>query len=185
MDERGYSLSSINFQTPGGHAPGVSFRSSITLSRVSQIRNHPMLAQGSYPISTVTEVTGMTNKAISRNSQVLKLQTTGKGIPREVSHPKMNEIAIGFAIAKVSKVCASPTVAMTIAAKFNEPQRGRPIGGLFPKGRTVLVVCNDIATIHNVLPDGDIDSLLKTEAAIVIDLSAIINRVNSKLGTIR
>jgi hypothetical protein len=144
-----------------------------------------MLAEGSYKISTVAEVTGMTAKALSRNAGVLKLQNTGKGKPRPFSHAKLNEIAIGHAIAKISAVCASPTVALNIAAKFNEPQRGRPIGGLFPKGRTILTVCNDTVAIHNVHPDGDIDSLLKTEAAIVIDLGAIINRVNSRLGTIQ
>jgi hypothetical protein len=144
-----------------------------------------MLAQGSYKISTVAEVTGMTTKALSRNDRVLKLEKTGKGNPIPFTHAKINEIAIGHAITKVSKVCASPTVAMTIAAKFNEPQRGRPIGGLFPKGRTILTVCNNTVAIHNVQPDGDIDSLLKTDAAIVIDLGAIVNRVNSRLGTIR
>jgi hypothetical protein len=76
-------------------------------------------------------------------------------------------------------------MAMKIAAKFNEPQRGRPIGGLFPKGRTMLLVCDNAVSIHNVQPDGNIDSLLNTEAAIVIDLGAIITRVNSRLDTIR
>jgi hypothetical protein len=71
---------------------------------------------------------------------------------------------------------------MDFAAKFNEPQRGRPIGGLFPIGETVLLIDQDgIATIHNVQPDGDVASLINTEAAIVVNLGAIIARVNSRL----
>jgi hypothetical protein len=148
-----------------------------------------MPAHGGYKLSTAANAAGMSIKDLNRNvdRNVIKLPgpAPGKGHKRIISLQSACEIAIGHAITKVSKVCASPTMAMKIAAKFNEPQRGRPIGGLFTKGRTVLVVCNDTATIHNVQPDGNIDSLLNTEAAIVVDLGAIINRVNSRLDTIR
>ncbi len=58
-------------------------------------------------------------------------------------------------------------MAVALACELNEPQWARPIGGLFSHGRTVLIATSDgIGTIQNVLPDGDIGSLLNTDAAI-------------------
>ena len=106
-------------------------------------------------------------------------KATGKGRARKFSLARVYEIAIGHALTKLS---VSATAAMEFAAKFNDPQHGRPIGSLFPIGETVLLINQDgTAAIHNVPPDGDVASLLQTEASIVVNLGAILARVNARL----
>jgi hypothetical protein len=146
-----------------------------------------MPASGSYKVSAAARAADIPIKTLNRDidRKIIKIPgpDPGKGYPRLFSLARVHEIALGHAL---TRLFVSPKVAMEIAAKFNEPQRGRPLGGIFPIGKTVLLATQDgTATIHNVQPDGDIDSLLKTEAAIVVDLGAIIARVNSRLETIR
>jgi hypothetical protein len=105
-------------------------------------------------------------------------KAAGKGRPRKFSLARVHEIAIGHALTKLH---VGATAAMEFAALLNEPQHGRPIGGLFPIGQTVLLIAQDgTATIQNVQPDSDVDSLL-TEANVVVNLDAIIARVNLRL----
>lgn len=108
---------------------------------------------------------------------------TGQGRPRGFSPPRVYEIAVAH---RISLLGVPAAIAVALAAKLNEPACGRPIGGLFKNGKTILIATPDgTGTIHNVQPDGDVDSLLNTEAAIVVDIGAIISQVNSRLEAIR
>jgi len=111
------------------------------------------------------------------------IPATGHGKPRGFGQRRVYEIAIAH---RISRLGVPAATAVALAAKFNEPSCGRPIGGLFKTGKTVLIATPDgRGTIHNVQPDGNLDSLLNTEAAIVVDIGAIISNVNSRLETIR
>jgi len=111
------------------------------------------------------------------------IPATGQGKPRGFGKPRVYEVAIAH---RISLLGIPAAIAVALAAKFNEPACGRPLGGLFKTGKTVLIATPDgRGTIHNVQPDGDLDSLLNADAAIVVDLSAIIFHVNSRLANIQ
>jgi len=87
-------------------------------------------------------------------------------------------IAIGVALTKLS---VTPAVAMILAQKFFEPQRGRKLGKPFDNGKTFMLVTTDgTASIINLEADQDI-SLFLQEATIVVDLGKIIATVNSRI----
>jgi hypothetical protein len=105
----------------------------------------------------------------------------GQGKPRGFSQRRTYEIAIAH---RISLLGIPAAIAVALASKLNEPQCGRPIGGLFPRGRTILLSTADgTGTIRNVQPDGDIDSLLNAESAIIVDIGAIVSNVNLRLTT--
>ena len=105
-------------------------------------------------------------------------RTPGKGHPRSYALPAIYRIAIGHALTKLS---IAPTVAMALASKFEEPQRGRDVGKLFESGKTFMIVTSDgTASIINLEADQDI-SLFLQEATIVVDLGKIIATVNSRI----
>jgi hypothetical protein len=107
-------------------------------------------------------------------------KANGKGRPRKWSLSRVHEIAIGHALTKLS---VSPTVAMSLAHKFVEPQRGRDLGKPFDTGKTIMLVTQDGAgSIINLQADQDISPYLQ-EATIVVDLGKIISAVNARLLT--
>jgi hypothetical protein len=86
-------------------------------------------------------------------------------------------IAIGHAI---TKVLIPPTMAMSLAEQFLEPQRGRELGRPFESGKTLMLISDGVGKIINLQPDQDISSYLQ-EATIVVDLGKIVATVNSRL----
>jgi hypothetical protein len=108
----------------------------------------------------------------------------GRGKPRRFGVRTITKLAIAHPI---SLLGIPPKMAVSLASKFtDEPQHGRPMGCPFPRGKTVLTVSHGgAACIHNVLPDGDIDSLLNTQSAIVVNIGAIISNLNLRLATIQ
>ncbi|QIG92444.1 hypothetical protein [Bradyrhizobium sp. 6(2017)] len=107
----------------------------------------------------------------------------GRGKPRRFGMRTITKLAIAH---RISLLGIPANMAVTLSSQFvDEPQRGRNIGCLFPTGRTILTATQDgAATIHNVQPDGDIDSILKTEAALVVDIGSIIENLHLRLNTI-
>ena len=105
----------------------------------------------------------------------------GKGVARGFSLGRIYQIAIAFELTKL-KIPAKD--AMALAAKFEEPQRGRELGKLFPLGHTLLVARTDgTGEIVNLPPDGDLQSLFTDDATVVANLNGIISRVTQRLGT--
>jgi hypothetical protein len=106
----------------------------------------------------------------------------GRGKPRRFGMRTMTKLAIAH---KISLLGIPANIAVALASKFtDDPQHGRPIGGLFPSGRTVLLATPDgTGVIRNIQPDGDLDSLLKTESAIVVDIDAIVRNLTLRLAT--
>ena len=71
---------------------------------------------------------------------------------------------------------------MTLAGKFEEPQRGRDIGTLFESGQTLLVAQSDgTGSIVNLQPEGDLGSLLTDDATVIVNINKIIADVNSRI----
>jgi hypothetical protein len=104
----------------------------------------------------------------------------GKGRPRRFGMRRVYQIAIAH---KIASLGIPANTAITLAARFtDEPQRGRPIGGLFPQGRTVLIVSNDgTSKITNVEADATIDSFLTADASLIVDVGAILNNIHTRL----
>jgi hypothetical protein len=102
----------------------------------------------------------------------------GKGHPRRFSLDCVYKVAIGHAL---TKLAITPTVAMSLAQKFIEPQRGRNNGRLFDSGRTFLIATPDGASsILNLQADQDISHYLQ-DATIIVDLGKIVSTVNARL----
>jgi hypothetical protein len=108
----------------------------------------------------------------------------GRGKPRRFGMQTITKLAIAH---KISLLGIPANIAVALATKFtDEPQCGRQIGRPFPMGKTVLTASPDgTARIHNIQPDGDLDSILKSDAALVVDIGAIITPILSQLDTIR
>jgi hypothetical protein len=108
----------------------------------------------------------------------------GKGKPRRLGLRTITKLAVAH---RISRLGVPANIAVSLAAKFtDEPQRGRNIGCPFPIGKTIMTATqNGEAVIHNVQPDSDIDSILKCECAIVVDLGAIVENLNLRLEIIR
>ncbi|MGY3588519.1 hypothetical protein ACVIGB_002522 [Bradyrhizobium sp. USDA 4341] len=106
----------------------------------------------------------------------------GRGKPRRFGLRTITKLAIAH---KIARLGIPANIAVSLATKFtDEPQRGREIGCPFPAGRTVMTATLDgAATIHNVSPDGDVDSILKNEAALVVDIGSIIENLHFRLDT--
>jgi hypothetical protein len=86
---------------------------------------------------------------------------------------------------KLAKAGLAPAAAGKLAGAFlDTPQPGRPAGGLFPIGRTLLIASADGGgAIVNVLPDETADDAIGgAEVALVVDLGRIVDRVNTRLG---
>lgn len=107
----------------------------------------------------------------------------GRGKPRRFSQRTVVKLAIAH---KISLLGIPANTAVALASKFTDvPQHGRPIGALFPIGRTVLLATPDGAgTIRNIQPDGDLDSLFKSDSAIVVDIGAIVSNLHMRLATL-
>lgn len=107
----------------------------------------------------------------------------GRGKPRRFCTRTIVKLAIAH---KISLLGIPANIAVAMASKFTDvPQHGRPIGQPFPVGRTVLLATPDgVGAIRNIQPDGDLDSLFNTEAAIVVDIGAIVSTLHLRLATI-
>ncbi|MGY4411980.1 hypothetical protein ACVWW4_003716 [Bradyrhizobium sp. LB7.1] len=107
----------------------------------------------------------------------------GKGKPRRLGLRTITKLAIAHRIARLG---VPANTAVSLAAKFtDEPQCGRNIGCPFPIGKTIMTATQDgAALIHNVQPDSDMDSIMKCEAAIVVDLGAIVENLQLRLEVI-
>ena len=143
-----------------------------------------MPAPGGYRLSTAATATGFSTKALSRNIDRRtvvpdpRAAAPGKGNRRSFTLPSIYVIAIGRALTKLS---VPPAVAMTLAQKFFEPQRGRELGKPFDTGKTFMLVTPDgTASIIKLEADQDI-SLFLQEATIIVDLGTIIATVNSRI----
>jgi hypothetical protein len=107
----------------------------------------------------------------------------GRGKPRRFGTRTITKLAIAH---RISLLGVPANIAVSLAEKFtDEPQRGRNIGCPFPQGKTVMTVSQDGAAIHHIQPDGDLDSILNGEVALVVDIGAIIEPLLSRLETIR
>jgi hypothetical protein len=140
-----------------------------------------MPAHGSYKVSDAAKAAGVAVKTVSRDIDrgVIEIPgpDPGKGHRHLLAPPTVYRIAIGYALTKLS---VTPTVAMTLAKMFLEPQRGRKSGKPFESGRTLLLVSNGVGSIMNLQADEDITAYLQ-DATIVVDISKIISKVNSRL----
>lgn len=141
-----------------------------------------MPARGSYKLTAAAKAADISPKTLNRNidRKIIKIPgpDPGKGHPRPFSLCLIHEIAIGHAITKLS---VSPTVAMSLAHKFVEPQRGRNLGKPFGTGKTFLIATQDgCGSIINLQADQDISTYLQ-DATIVVDLGKIVSTVNSRL----
>jgi hypothetical protein len=141
-----------------------------------------MPARGSYKLTAAAKAADISPKTLNRNidRKIIKIPgpNPGKGNPRPFSLCLIHEIAIGHALTKLS---VSPTVAMALAHKFVEPQRGRDLGKPFATGKTFLIATQDgSGSVVNLPADQDILPFLQ-EATIVVDLVKIISAVNARL----
>lgn len=107
----------------------------------------------------------------------------GKGKPRRFGLRTISQIAIAHRIASLG---VPATTAVNLAAKFtNEPQCGRPIGGLFPRGRTILMASHEgTARVINIEPDSTIDAAMTGDASIIVDVGAILSTIHSRLDNL-
>jgi hypothetical protein len=141
-----------------------------------------MPAHGKYKSAAVVAATKIPietfNRWLDRKVCDADDKAHGKGHPRRFSLDCIYKVAIGHTLTKLS---IAPTVAMALAQKFIEPQRGRNNGRLFDSGRTFLTATpNGVGSIINLQPDEDILSYLQ-EATIVVDLGRIVSNVNSRI----
>ncbi|MEH2485770.1 hypothetical protein [Bradyrhizobium sp. AZCC 2230] len=148
-----------------------------------------MPARGNYKSAAAVAAIGIPKETFNRwlDRKVIGLAPEdipgdGRGKPRRFSQRTIVKLAIAH---KISLLGVPANIAVALASKFTDvPQYGRPIGGCFPVGRTVLLVTPDGAgTIRNIQPDGDLDSLFKAEAAVVVDIGAIISNLHLRLAT--
>jgi hypothetical protein len=147
-----------------------------------------MAAPGQLKFSAVVTATQIPIETLNRWSdrslismRGSDVKAGGKGHPRKFSLARVYQISIAHALTKLS---ISPSVAMKLAAKFEEPQRGRALGKLFPLGHTLLVARADgTGEIVQLAPDGDIQSLFTDDATVVVNLNGILSRVNQRIGS--
>jgi hypothetical protein len=171
-------------RTHGVSAPGCVFSSAFRNLKCNK-DYLSMPAHGSYKIPAAARAADIPVKALTRNldRQVIKIPgadkgRTGKGHPRLFNLLTIYNIAIGHALTRVS---VTPTIAMALASKFLEPQRGRKLGQPFESGKTLLLVKADgVGSIINLHIDQDISSYLDS-ATIVVDIGEIISTVHSRL----
>jgi hypothetical protein len=140
-----------------------------------------MPAHGGYKLSAAAKAADIPIEALNRNfdRKVIKLPgpAPGKGHHRLLSLSNVHSIAIGHALTKLSVL---PTVAMDLASKFLEPQRGRELGKPFESGKTLMLISDGIGSIINLQADEDIAAYLQ-DATIVVDVGKIITNVNLRL----
>jgi hypothetical protein len=150
-----------------------------------------MPAHGKYKSAAVVTATKIPIETFNRwlDRRVISLggddiPGDGRGRPRHFGRRTITKLAIAH---KVSLLGVPANIAVRLASKFtDEPQRGRSMGELFEDGRTILLSTADgSGTIHNVEPDGDLDSLLSADAAIIVNIGAIISNVNLRLTAIQ
>jgi hypothetical protein len=136
---------------------------------------------GSYKVSDAAKAAGVAVKTVSRDIDrgVIEIPgpDPGKGHRHLLAPPTVYGIAIGYALTKLS---VTPTAAMSLAKMFLEPQRALKSGKPFESGRTLLLVSNGVGSIMNLQADEDITAYLQ-DATIVVDISKIISKVNSRL----
>jgi hypothetical protein len=140
------------------------------------------MPHGTYKTADAAKAAGVSAKKINNDidRNVIKLPgpEPGKGHHRRFSLASIYEIAIGHTLTKLK---VPPTDAMKLAGKFFEPQRGREAAKPFKTGKTLLILNADgVGSIAKLEADQDIASLLH-EAAIVVDIGAIISNVHSRL----
>jgi len=74
---------------------------------------------------------------------------------------------------------------VSLATKFSdEPQHGRPLGGLFPVGETYIIATGGVGSVVSVKPEEDVSALLQ-DATIVVNVNKIISAINFEIGTIK
>jgi hypothetical protein len=134
-----------------------------------------------YKVSAIAKATGIPIDVLTRDldRKVIKIPEPkpGKGRPRLAGLSTIYVIAIGHAL---TKVFIPPTNAMDLAELFVKSQRGRDLGRSFASGKTLMLISDGVGKIINLQADQDISSYLQ-EATIVVDLGAIIQKVNSRL----
>jgi hypothetical protein len=134
-----------------------------------------------YKLSAVAKAVGIPVKKLASDldRKVIKIPgpEPGKGKPRLAKLSKVYEIAIGHAL---TKVFVPPTNAMNLAQLFVEPQRGRNLGRPFGSGKTLMLITDGVGSIINLHVDEDISTYLQ-EATIVVNLGAIISKLNLRL----
>jgi len=150
-----------------------------------------MPEHGKYKSAAVVAVTKIPIETFNRwlDRRVIRLSCDdvpgeGRGKPRRFGLRTITKFAIAH---RISLLGIPADTAARLASKFtDEPQHGRPIGGVFPRGRTILLATPDgVGAIKNIQPDGDIDSLLSTESAVVVDIGTIISNLTLRLATIQ
>jgi hypothetical protein len=107
----------------------------------------------------------------------------GRGKPRRFGTRTITKLAIAH---QISLLGIPANIAVSLAETFtDQPQRGRPMGCPFPIGKTVLTLTQGgEATIHNIAPDSDLDSILKNEVALVVNIGSIFENLHLRLDNI-
>jgi hypothetical protein len=140
-----------------------------------------MPPHGSYKISDAAKAAGVPVKTVSRDIDrgVIEIPgpDPGKGYRHMLAPLTVYRLAIGYALTKLS---VPPTAAMDFAKLFFEPQRGRKSGEIFKTGKTLMLISDGMCSIKNLQIDEDISSYLH-DATTVVDLGAIISKVNARL----
>lgn len=105
----------------------------------------------------------------------------GRGKPRRFGTRTITKLAIAH---RISLLGVPANIAVALASKFTDlPQHRRPLGGLFPVGLTFIIQTpNGTGTVVNLKPEEDIGTLLQ-DASIVVNVNAIISKINYELGT--
>jgi hypothetical protein len=105
----------------------------------------------------------------------------GKGRPRRFGLRSIHKLAIAH---RISLLGVPANLAVSLASKFTDmPQYGRPLGGLFPVGLTVIIATpGGTGTVVNLKPEEDIGTLLQ-DASIVVNVNEIISKINFEVGT--
>ena len=132
-----------------------------------------------YTLSDAAEAVGIPKKKLRRDAdrKIIDLPKTGKGKQRPLALSTIYLIAVCHAL---TKVFVPPTTAMSLAKLFLEPQRGRKLGTVFESGKTLMLVTDGVGSIINLEIDQDLSPHLR-ETTIVVDLGAIISKVNARL----
>jgi hypothetical protein len=106
----------------------------------------------------------------------------GKGKPRRFGIRSVTKLAIAHKIS----LCGIPAnIAVKLASKFtDEPQHGRPLGGLFPTGQSYILSTGGTGSVVNVQADEDVSKFLQ-DATIVVNVSQIISSINFEIGIIK
>lgn len=141
-----------------------------------------------FPSGVVVGLTGVPaptlQRLLQRNHITLQpcdVPSRGCGENRGFSRRRINQLAL---TSELMRVGIAPARAAKAAYKFSdEGNLGRPVGELFPLGKTFLVgLPGGENKVVNVPPDLSIaDALVNDTAAFIINVTRVIERITEKL----